>query len=112
MEEIKLTVLSLYRYSRPVQIAARRRVISALNADLASKIKIFRYDKYPSWSVYLKFMKQVGCVIEAEPPQILGHVKGLCFIEPGGKIDVCPSGGVDVIENERAQEVLFAFKFS
>jgi hypothetical protein len=96
-------------YSRPVQISARRKVISALNAELSSKIKIFRTDKYPSWNVYLKFMKLVGCVIEAEPPQVLGHVKGICFIEPGGKINIASSGGIDVIENERSQEVGYNF---
>ena len=61
-------------FSRPVQISARRRITTCLQQELASKITILRNDKYPNWSIYLHFMQQVGCVLEAETPNTMGHV--------------------------------------
>ena len=41
-----------------------------------------------SWNQFEKFMKLYGMVIEAEPLQPLGHVYGLCFIDPHGGVEV------------------------
>ena len=62
-------------------------------------------NRFPSFEVYLKFMQQYGAVIEAEQAQVLGQVDGLCFIAPNGDISVAASGGVDIIQNERGQEI-------
>jgi hypothetical protein len=92
-------------FSRPVQISARRRIISSLNAHFVKNLIICRGDKYPSWPVYLKFMSQVGGVIEALPAQPLGIVKGVCFIDPLGNVKTVPSGGINAVINERCQEI-------
>ena len=96
-------------YSRPVQISARRRLITCLQQEFASKVTILRNDRYPSWSVYLRFLLQHGAVVEAEQPQVLGRVTGLSFVDPNGNILLAPSGGVDVLSNEKCQDFASIF---
>ena len=96
-------------YSRPVQISARRRLISCLQQEFVSKVVILRNDKYPTWSVYLRFLQEYGATVEAEQPQVLGRVSGLSFVDPNGNISLAPSGGVDVISNEKCQDFASIF---
>ena len=84
-------------FSRPVQLSARKRVMAALQNEFVGRVKMRRIDIYPNWNVYSKYMRQYGCVIEAEPSNVLGYVRSLAFISPLGDVTVVPSGGVELI---------------
>ena len=62
---------------------------------------------YGSWQDYVWFLCQYGATIEADPPEILGHVDGLCFIDPAGEVEVLRS--VDAVLNEQYQKISFVY---
>jgi len=76
-------------FSRQVQLAVRKRLLSYLTSELSNKVKICRRDIYSDWDFYLRMMKQYGAVVEAEPIETIGFVNGLCFIDPSGEVQSC-----------------------
>jgi hypothetical protein len=88
-------------FSREVQLAVRKRVLQMLKKDLAAKLHLCRKDIYGSWEYYLRLMKQYGAVVEAEPLEKLGHVDGICFVDPTGEAHGCK--GVEVHMNDHYQ---------
>lgn len=79
-------------YSKPIQIAVRKRILVALKKEFLSKIKICRKDVFTNWEQYARLIKVYGCVIEAEPIEKIGHVVSTCFISPLGDVEVTPNG--------------------
>ncbi len=88
-------------FSRDVQLAVRKRVLQMLKKELPTKVHLCRKDIYSSWEYYLRLMKQYGAVVEAEPLEKLGHVDGICFVDPTGEVHGCK--GVEAHLNEQYQ---------
>eukprot|EP01032_Pedospumella_encystans_P030027 gene30027-33888_t len=88
-------------FSRDVQMAVRKRVLQMLKKELPTKVHLCRKDIYGTWEYYLRLMKQYGAVVEAEPLEKLGHVDGICFVDPTGEVHGCK--GVEAHLNEQYQ---------
>jgi IQ domain-containing protein H len=93
-------------FERHVQLNARKRILNAFQESQMSIMQICRRDLFPSWSVFLKFMKQVGVVVEAEPPLMQGRLESYCFVDPCGEAHVSP-GGVVISEHYQRQGVVY-----
>ena len=48
--------------------------------------RVCRRDIFESWSTYMHFLSVHGATIEAEPPEVLGHVDAMCLITPEGEV--------------------------
>lgn len=89
-------------YSRPMQFSVRKRIMLALKNELHKKIVICNESLYSNnWDIYVKYLQQVGAVIEAEPIEKLGYVDSLCFVDPCGKVSYY--GGMDLVHDEKYQ---------
>eukprot|EP01041_Mallomonas_annulata_P008189 gene8189-16836_t len=94
-------------YSKHVQASARKRLLAALESELASMVKICRVDIFPDWETYMVFLGRFGAVIEAEAPEILGYVEGLCFVDPLGGVHGVR--GVDCIVDDLYQPLSYMY---
>lgn len=90
-------------YSRQVQMAVRKRVLAVLKDDLTFRMKWSRKDIYLDWDYYTRLLRQFGAVIEADPIERLGHVDGLCFVDPFGNVDFCSGVELYVDDNYQTQ---------
>jgi hypothetical protein len=91
-------------YERHVQLNARKRILAQLKEiTLSSLLHIHRSDVYPSWSVYLQFITEYGCVIEAEPALNQGRVESYCYISPLGTLSCMK--GVQVLADDHTQQI-------
>ncbi len=94
-------------FSRPIQLAARKRVMIQLKTDLAAKVQICRKDIYPCWEVYMSMVKTHTIVIEAEALQPKGYIDAMCFIDPLGSIQMAAS--VEVVFDNRYASQAFVY---
>lgn len=90
-------------FSKHVQASVRKRLVYVLETDLPELVQIGRTDVFSDWAVYMRSAGKYGMVIEAEAPEILGHVDGMCFIDPLGAVG--PILGADLVLNEFLQPV-------
>lgn len=90
-------------FTRQMQLSVRKRIITSLKKDLAGKVRICRRDIFSSWAMFLKLLKNIGAVIEAEPLEKLGRVDGLCFISPYGDIENVQGVEVGIDDRYQAQ---------
>jgi hypothetical protein len=80
-------------FSRPVQLAVRKRILATLSKEFPLKVKICRKDIFSShYEAFSRLIKHYGCVIEAEPIEKVGYILSLVFISPGGEVSLL--GGV------------------
>lgn len=93
-------------FERHVQLNARKRILNSFQESNMSIMQICRRDLFPTWSVFLKFIKQVGVVIEAEPPLMQGRLESYCFVDPCGEAHVSP-GGMVISEHYQRQGVVY-----
>jgi IQ domain-containing protein H len=96
-------------YERHVQLNARKRILHQLKElGLSEVLTICRDDIYPTWSGhYVRFLTQIGVVIEAEPPLLLGRIESCCFISPLGGLYVQQSSQILSDEFYQKQGVVF-----
>jgi hypothetical protein len=75
-------------FEKTIQLNARKRIVKEFQNANMSMIHICRPDVFHNWEFYLNFVKQVGCVIEAEPLALRGRLESYMFIDPTGDLHV------------------------
>lgn len=73
-------------FSRPVQLAVRKRILACLQKEFVSKVRICRRDIFSSYENLSRLIKLYGCVVESEPIEKVGYLISLVFISPTGEI--------------------------
>ncbi|CAM9216989.1 unnamed protein product, partial [Discosporangium mesarthrocarpum] len=71
-----------------VQLLARARLLKDLQGCLPRTVLVVNRVAYPTWGAFLGHIGRVGCVIEAEPTQEIGHPSVSLFITPTGDVSV------------------------
>ena len=94
-------------FSRPVQLAVRKRILTTLQKEYVNKVKICRKDIFSSFDNYVRLLKLYGAVIEAEPIEKLGYVLSMVFISPGGEIAMI--GGAQEIVDDLYQVQAYVY---
>jgi hypothetical protein len=75
-------------FSRPVQLAVRKRILTTLQREFVPKVKICRKDILGGFELFSRLLKLYGAVIEAEPIEKLGYIVSMVFISPVGEITI------------------------
>jgi hypothetical protein len=88
-------------YQKPIQLSARKRLLTMLQKDIANRVVICRRDIYHNWDFYARMIAFHGAVIEADPIEPLGQVDALFFIDPHGNVQIC--GGLEVVQDKYRQ---------
>jgi hypothetical protein len=94
-------------FTRPMQLAARKRLLLELRPNLEDMISFHREDVFPGYDSFIHAVRIYGAVVEAEPLEPLGIVEGIGFIDPLGAVQVY--GCVDVITDRRRQALGFMY---
>lgn len=94
-------------FEKTVQFNARKRILKDLKAQEMSCIHICRKDMFHDWGIYLGFLRRIGCVIEAEPPNIRGRIESYCFIDPSGELHISKGTHAVCDENYQVQSKVF-----
>jgi hypothetical protein len=92
-------------FTRPMQLAARKRLLSELRPHLEHYLIVPRNDIFHNYDAFLNSVRVYGAVIEAEPLEPLGIVESLGFIDPLGNASVFAN--VDVITDRRRQAMAY-----
>lgn len=78
-------------FSRPIQLAIRKRILTSLQKEFLQKVKIYRRDIFPTYDLFQRLIKLYGAVIEAEPIEKIGYLISMIFINPLGEITMIGS---------------------
>jgi hypothetical protein len=67
--------------------AAVRQVLAEIERKTLARVAIpVIAEAFPSWTEFSRAMGETGVVVEAEPPNVVGHIRANLFIEPQGDV--------------------------
>eukprot|EP00602_Paraphysomonas_sp_CaronLab_P001653 CAMPEP_0185032016 /NCGR_PEP_ID=MMETSP1103-20130426/19829_1 /TAXON_ID=36769 /ORGANISM="Paraphysomonas bandaiensis, Strain Caron Lab Isolate" /LENGTH=845 /DNA_ID=CAMNT_0027567749 /DNA_START=65 /DNA_END=2599 /DNA_ORIENTATION=- len=93
-------------FERHVQLNARKRILAVFQETDMGIVKICRDDMFPNWKVFMRFVAEVGAVVEAEPLGSQGRIESYCFVDPCGGLHISKGSVVVVDECYQRQSVV------